>query len=562
MFAKFILRLPLAALFVLGVSVATTNLNPVLFPSAISTAHAASKEERAMAKVVKNLDRHSSKLAGYEDGKRFRESNLKSLGKQLGRLSRDIEKLGSAGISVDAVKAQLGVLEERLSNLQEKLKMNASADNKQTDRQAQKEAKRAEQAADRTSGILDKITKELDRIEWEFVSHDRSVERLEKSLAKAESNLANIPEDAEVRAPVSAQYEEVANKVAQARTRIDQLMGGLGDARERVEVAIRSGQMEEDNRSITQMRTVAYSVIEHVENDELRFWSSDDTDKYVEWAATIDDMYKQATEILARYEGIPRSELNSVADSLHAELGAQTQQIGNIGGLLNNGLGEIQTAYDLFDGLRKNGVEKVNARLAAANDFAQPLIAALDYDNLITSDEVAGALTYGENVLKVVSAFPNGASYLADVSSAHEAGKAIIDAKVKDVYDAIVEQNTPATHNYGGNDSKQLLALAVREFKSYHKKQDVIGGVVKSEDWYRETKEEIRNKALVKIDRSSVTIYIFVREPNVLASAWSVDITKNHLQGDSMSGHVYQKARTTPVHPSRVFLESKVAVFN
>lgn len=562
MFAKFILRLPLAALFVLGVSVATTNLNPVLFPSAISTAHAASKEERAMAKVVKNLDRHSSKLAGYEDGKRFRESNLKSLGKQLDRLSRDIEKLGSAGTSIDVVKGQLLVLEERLSNLQEKLKMSASADTKPTDRQAKKEAKRIAQTADRTSGVLDKITKEIDRIEWKFVSHDRSLVGLEKNLAKAENNLATIPEDAEERIPLNAQYEEVATKVAQARARIDQRMGGLDVARQRVENAIRSGQMEEDNRFITRINSLAYAIVENAENGELRFRNINDADQYAEWAVTIDDTYRQAIEIFARYEGIPKPELNSVADALHAELGDKTQQIGSIGGLLRNGLGEIQTAYDLLDDLREKGVEKINVRMAAANSAAEPLVAALDYDKLITSDEVAGAISYGESVLKVVSAFPNGASYVADISNAHEAGKAVIDAKVKDVYDAIVEQNTPATHNYGGNDSKQLLALAVREFKSYHKKQDVIGGVVKSEDWYRETKEEIRNKALVKIDRSSVTIYIFVREPNVLASAWSVDITKNHLQGDSMSGHVYQKARTTPVHPSRVFLESKVAVFN
>lgn len=110
----------------------------------------------------------------------------------------------------------------------------------------------------------------------------------------------------------------------------------------------------------------------------------------------------------------------------------------------------------------------------------------------------------------------------------------------------ILEQNQLPDDAYQGPDREVLLKRLQEHWAKNGTKAKVLKIGLIGPDWNRSVSWEIQNRTLYKLDRSRMQGYVIVAHDDNVAVRHSINLVKDHLDGDKISAHFLSDPKTPP----------------
>lgn len=121
----------------------------------------------------------------------------------------------------------------------------------------------------------------------------------------------------------------------------------------------------------------------------------------------------------------------------------------------------------------------------------------------------------------------------------------------------ILSQNNLPQDGYQRADRETLLKLIRDKWVQTGSKSQVLKVGLVSEDWTRSSAWEIQNRTLYKVDRSRIQGYIVVALNDKIAVRHSLNLVKDHVDGDKVSLSFLNDPRAAPEITDQI-LRSKI----
>jgi hypothetical protein len=91
------------------------------------------------------------------------------------------------------------------------------------------------------------------------------------------------------------------------------------------------------------------------------------------------------------------------------------------------------------------------------------------------------------------------------------------------------------SEGYQGADKQKILDMAIAEWKENYPEDEVLGARIHMDDWER-TSEKRWNTTGDEylVDYSELQVLVFVKKDNMKATAWPLNVTKDHQNGGKL----------------------------
>ncbi len=164
-------------------------------------------------------------------------------------------------------------------------------------------------------------------------------------------------------------------------------------------------------------------------------------------------------------------------------------------------------------------------------------------------------LQFAQQKLLVMEAFGEEAAapFKARMQQVRDQAK----AQAKSLEEQIIAGNVLPNDNYKGADRDAIIAMAKEGWSHQQKDAKILKAVIPSESWTHDTRWRWTRDAFVKVDVSRIQVQLVIQHDGQLAVIQPVNIHKDHLQNDRLTGHPLREGSETPP-PQAFLLLSKV----
>lgn len=159
-------------------------------------------------------------------------------------------------------------------------------------------------------------------------------------------------------------------------------------------------------------------------------------------------------------------------------------------------------------------------------------------------------LGFAQDKLTVIQAF--GPETAAPFETKLKQTRDAIAQAGKALESQIINSNTMPRDNFQGEGRDAIIAIAKDGWSHQQKDAKVLKAVIVSQAWKRDTRWTWHNGSFSKSDLSRVQVQLVIQHDDKLAVIQPVNVHKNHLSGDTLTGHPMRSGDETP--PPQAFL--------
>ncbi len=205
---------------------------------------------------------------------------------------------------------------------------------------------------------------------------------------------------------------------------------------------------------------------------------------------------------------------------------------------------KMENVFNHFQDRRTRFVEQLLAYKAKLPEaFAADIAAALEVAEQGVNEQkprffgpesgIEQTFGFAEEKLKVLEAF--GAEEAKPYVERLAAARMEVDAMAKTLEAQIIAANQMPPDRFTDPDREAIIAKATEAWKKLEPDAQVLAATIPSEAWRRETRWQWFRDSFYKIDASRVQVQLIVGYDEKLAVIRPVNVSKNHLQGDTLS---------------------------
>ncbi len=149
-------------------------------------------------------------------------------------------------------------------------------------------------------------------------------------------------------------------------------------------------------------------------------------------------------------------------------------------------------------------------------------------------------LGFAEERIRVLQAFDEAAAkpYVNKLSATRKQ----VAAQARTLEADIIANNPLPPNRYTGADRDVLIKWAKETWAAEQKGAKVLAVRIPSENWKRDTRWRWSVDAFYKIDTSKLQVQLLFKHDKKLAVVRAINLYKNHLEGDSITSHPFEKA--------------------
>jgi hypothetical protein len=91
------------------------------------------------------------------------------------------------------------------------------------------------------------------------------------------------------------------------------------------------------------------------------------------------------------------------------------------------------------------------------------------------------------------------------------------------------------SEGYQGADKQEILDMAIAEWKEKYPEDEVLGARIHMDNWERNSEKRWNTTGdEYLVDYSELQVLVFVKKDNMKATAWPLNVTKDHQNGGKL----------------------------